>query len=254
MVLFVYTHDGWLRVKQNLNEVENLYFRHSRKSRPELEPDELLERGEQRSLTSASRMGNTTPPPSITSPMDEGLSLEEPVRVPSNDCRSNQLTRPLSIPAEDTTPLTPDPEGSTSHRQPTSNPVSQPSSFATHSPTSQCLSRQATLTSLDGSSGHSPGSSSGSTLTYDSFWSSHSSSSLSYRSRLSESSSSFASFKQPFTNSFTHPQKSNPIIPTLSFPSSPPNSNTLHTAMGSFHHADLALAGQENGSFLPPQL
>jgi len=185
--------------------------------------------------------------------MDEGLSLEEPVRARSNDSRPDQLTRSLSVHVEETTPPTPDPEGPTSHRKPTSDSVSQPSSFATHHPASQGLSRQPTLSSLDGPSGHSPGSSSGSTLTYDSFWSSHSSSSLAYRSRLSESSSSLVSFKQPFTNSFTHAQKSNPIIPTLSFPSSPPNPNTLHTAMGSFHHADLALAGQGDGSFLPPQ-
>jgi len=196
-------------------------------------------------------MDNNIPSPSINSPMGEGISMEEPVQPPSDDCRPNQLARSPSIPTEETTPPTPDAEGSISYRQSITNSALQPSSLATHSPASQSLSRQPTLPSLDGSAGHSPGTSSGSTLTYDSFWSSHSSSSLTYRSRLSES--SFASFKQPFTNSFAHVHKSNPIIPTLSFPSSPPNSNNLHTAMGSFHHADLALAGQENGSYLPSQ-
>ena len=227
-----------------MNEVENLYFRHSRKSRPEPEPDEALGRGELRPLTSVSRVDNNIPLPSVGSPVHKGISMEEPS---SNDCPPDHMTRSLSVPAEETTPQTPDPEGSISHRQPTTNPAPQPpSSLPPHSPASQSLSRHPTLSSLDGSVGRSPGS----TLTYDSFWSSHSSSSLTYRSRLSETSA--ASFKQPFT-SFTHVQKSNPIIPTLSFPASPPSPNSLHTATGSFHHADLALAGQENGSFLPSQ-
>ena len=247
---FVYTHHDRLRIKQNLNEVENLYFRHSRKSRPESEPDESLERGELRPSTSVPRGDISIPSPSINSPMDEGISVEESVQISNNDCRPNRLTGTLLV--EETTPPTPGPEGPTSHRQPTADPASQPpSSLTIHPPISQSLSRQPTLSSLDGSAGRSPGSSSGSTLTYDSFWSSHSSSSLTYRSRLSES--SFTPIKQPFTNSFAHTQKSNPIVPTLSFPSSPPNSNSLHIAMGSFHHADLALAGQENGSFLSPQ-
>jgi len=199
-----------------------------------------------------SRPDNNIPSPSISSFMDEGAPVEELVQPASNDRRPNSPTRSLSVPAEEATPTAPNPDGSISHHQPTTNPTPQPSSsLMTHSLAPQSLSRQPTLSSLDGSAGRSPGSSSGSTLTYDSFWSSHSSSSLNYRSRLSES--SFASFKQPFTTSFTHVQKPNPIIPTLSFPSSPPSSNSLHTAMGSFHHADLALAGQENGSFLPPQ-
>lgn len=249
LVPFVYTHDDRLRIKQNLNEVENLYFRHSRKSRPESEPDESLERGELRPSMGVPKVDVNIPSPSINSPMDEGISAEEPVQISNNDCRLNRLTRALSTPAEETAPPTEDP---TSHRQPTTDPASQPpSSLTIHSPASQNLSRQPTLSSLDSPTGRSPGSSSGSTLTYDSFWSSHSSSSLTYRSRLSES--SLTPFKQPFTNSFAHAQKSNPIVPTLSFPSSPPNSNALHIAMGSFHHADLALAGQENGSFLSPQ-
>lgn len=249
---FVYTHDDRLRIKQNLNEVENLYFRHSRKSRPESEPDELLERGELRPSMGTPRVDINIPSPSINSPMGEGISAEEPVLIPNNGCRPNRLTRALSIAAEETTPPTPGLEGPSSHHQPTTDPTSQPpSSLTIHSPTSQSLSRQPTLSSLDGPVGGSPGSSSGSTLTYDSFWSSHSSSSLTYRSRLPES--SITPFKQPFTNSFAHAQKSNPIVPTLSFPTSPPNSNALHIAMGSFHHADLALAGQENGSFLSPQ-
>ncbi|KAF9643310.1 hypothetical protein BDM02DRAFT_3273107 [Thelephora ganbajun] len=240
---------GW--IKQNLNEVENLYFRHSRKSRPESEPDESLERGELRPLASVSRVDNNIPSPPINSPMDEGVLGEEPVRPPSNDRPLNHQPSSLSIPAEEATSTTLNSAGSIFHRQPTTNPAPQPSfSLTPHSPAPQNLSRQPTLSSLDGSTGRSLGNSSGSTLTYDSFWSSHSSS-LTYRSRLSES--SFASFKQPFTTPFTHAQKLNPIIPTLSFPSSPPSSNSLHTAMGSFHHADLALAGQENGSFLPPQ-
>ena len=250
-MFFAYAHDDWLRIKQNLNEVENLYFRHSRKFRPESEPDESVERGELHPLASVPRIDNNIPSPSINSPIDEGISTEEPVRTLKNDCRPNQPARSLSIPAEETAPPTLGPEGSISHRQPITDSAPQPPSLATHCPASKSLSRQPTLSSLDSSTGRSPGSSSGSTLTYDSFWSSHSSSSLTYRSRLSES--SFPSSKQPFTDSFTHVQKSNPIIPTLSFPSSPPNSSTLHIAMGSFHHADLALAGQENGSFLPPQ-
>lgn len=194
--------------------------------------------------------GNVSPP-FINSPTDEGIPVEEPIRPLSNGSRQNHRTRSLSIPAEETTRSTmADPDGLVSHREQATNPVPQPPSVpTTHSPAPQSLSRQPTLQSLDGSAGRSPGSSSGSTLTYDSFWSSHSSSSLSYRSRLSESSSSF---KQSFTT-FNNVQRSNPIIPTLSFPSSPPSSNSLHTAMGSFHHADLALAEQENGSFLPPQ-
>lgn len=235
-----------------MNEVENLYFRHSRKSRPESEPDELSERGELRPLAGVSRPDNNIPSPSISSFMDEGAPVEEPVQPPSNDHRPNSPTRSMSVPAEEATSVAPNPDGSTPHHQPTINPTPQPSSsLTTHSPAPQSLSRQPTLPPLGGSVCRSPGSSSGSTLTYDSFWSSHSSSSLTYRSRLSEP--SFASFKQPFTTSFTHAQKSNPIIPTLSFPSSPPSSHSLHTAMGSFHHADLALAGQENGSYLPPQ-
>lgn len=241
------------RIKQNLNEVENLYFRHSRKSRPESELDESLERGESRPLPSVLRPDNTAPSPSISSPMDDEVALVEgPVRPPSCDGRLNHPTRSLSMPVEEKTSATPDPDDSVPHSQQTTGSAPPPSSsLATHSPTPHSLSRQPTLSSLDGSAGRSPGRSSGSTLTYDSFWSSHSSSSIStsYRSRLSES--SFASLKQPFTTSFTHVQKSNPIIPTLSFPSSPPTSNSLHTAMGSFHHADLAR--QENGSFLPPQ-
>lgn len=244
LIVFLSSHDDWFRIKQNLNEVENLYFRHSRKPRPESELDESLERGELRPLTSVAGPDNNVPSPSISSLMDEGAPAEEPVRPPSN----NHPSRSLSIPAEETTP---NPDGPISRRQPTTNLAPQPPPSRTiHSPAPQSLSRQPTLSSLDGSAGRSPGSSSGSTLTYDSFWSSHSSSSLTYRSRLFEP--SHASFKQPFTT-FTHVQKSNPIIPTLSFPSSPPSSNALHTAMGSFHHADLALAGQENGSFLPPQ-
>jgi len=240
------------RIKQNLNEVENLYFRHSRKPRPESELDEPLERGEMGPLISVPRPDNNASSRSISSPMDEHVPGEEPIQPPSNDCRPSHRTRSLSSPAEETISPTPDLDGSISHRQQATNPIPQPSSsLTTHSPAPQSLSHQPTLSSLDGSASRSPGSSSGSTLTYDSFWSSHSSSSLTYRSRLSESSS--ASFKQPFTTSFTNIQKSNPIIPALSFPSSPPSSNSLHTAMGSFHHADLALAGQENGSFLPPQ-
>jgi len=233
-----------------LNEVENLYFRHSRKSRPDSEPDESLERGEMRPLANMPRPDNNVPPLSISSPVDERVTVEETAQPPSSDCRTNHLTRSLSSPAEETIP--PDLDGPISHRQQAANSNTQTSSsLMTHSPAPQSLSRQPTLSSLDGSAGRSTGSLSGSTLTYDSFWSSHSSSSLTYRGRLSESSS--ASFKQPFTTSFTDIQKSNPIIPALSFPSSPPSSNSLHTAMGSFHHADLALAGQENGSFLPPQ-
>ena len=242
------------RIKQNLNEVENLYFRHSRKPRPESEPDEPLGRGEQRrdALTSVPRPDNNAPSPSVSSPMDEVAPVEEPVRPPSNSGRSNHPTTPLLIPVEETTFATSDPDGSVPHRQSTINPAPQSSSsLATHSPAPQSLSRQPTLLSLDGSAGRSPSSSSGSTLTYDSFWSSHSSSSLTYRNRLSEP--SFASLKQPFPTSFVHAQKSNPIIPTLSFPSSPPSPNSLHTAMGSFHHADLALARQDSGSFFPPQ-
>ena len=242
LVVFFSSHEDWFRIKQNLNEVENLYFRHSRKPRPESESDESLERGEQRPLTSVAKPDNNVPSPSVSSLMEEGAPAEGP--------NNNYPPRSLSIPTEETTSTTPNPDGSTSHRQPTTNLAPQlPPSRTAHSPAPQSLSRQPTLSSLDESTGHSPGGSSGSTLTYDSFWSSHSSSSLTYRNRLSEP--SFASFKQPFTT-FTHVQKSNPIIPTLSFPSSPPSSS-LHTAMGSFHHADLALAGQENGSFLPPQ-
>jgi hypothetical protein len=203
-------------------------------------------------LTSVPKPDNNFPSPSISSPMDEVAPVEGPVRPPSNGGRPSHPTRPLSMPAEETTSTTPNPDGSVPHRQPTTNPTPQPSSsLTTHSPVSQSLSRQPTLSSLSGSAGRFPGSSSESTLTYDSFWSSHSSSSLTHRDRLPES--SFASLKQPFATSFTHVQKSNPIIPTLSFPSSPPSSNSLHTAMGSFHHADLALARQENGSFLPSQ-
>jgi len=238
------------RIKQNLNEVENLYFRHSRKSRPESEPDESLEREEPRPLTSVLRPDNNAPSPSLSSPMDE--VTRESVRPPSNGGRSNHPTTPSSIPVEETTSVTLDPDDSVPHRQSTINSAPQPSSsLATHSPAPLSVSRQPTLSSLDASAGRSPSSSSGSTLTYDSFWSSHSSSSLTYRNRLSEP--SFASLKQPFTTSFAHVQKSNPIIPTLSFPSSPPSPNSLHTAMGSFHHADLALARQDNGSFFPPQ-
>jgi len=211
-----------------------------------------MERGELRSLTNVPRPDNNILSPSVSLFMDEGVPVGEPVRPPGDDCRPNRTTRSLSTPTEEITPTTPNPDGANFHRQPITNSATQSSStLTTNPPVSQSLSRQPTLSSLDGSAGHSPGSSSGSTLTYDSFWSSHSSSSLTYRSRLSEPSS--ASFRQSFTTSFTHVQKSNPIIPTLSFPSSPPSSNSLHTAMGSFHHADLALAGQENGSFLPPQ-
>lgn len=240
------------RIKQNLNEVENLYFRHSRKSRPESELDESLEHGEMRSSANMLRWDNNIPSSSVNSPMDETASVEEPVRPPSNGCRSNYRPGSLTMSVEEAIPTTPEPDGSTSHRQHPINPMSQPpSSLRLHSPSPQNLSRQPTLSSLDRSAGRDSGSSSGSTLTYDSFWSSHSSSSLTYRSRLTDSSS--ASLKQQFTTSFANVQKSNPIIPTLSFPSSPPSSNPLHTAMGSFHHADLALAGQENGPFLPPQ-
>lgn len=239
------------RIKQNLNEVENLYFRHSRKSRPDSEPDDSLERGEMRPFPIIPRPDSNVPSPSISPPMDEGASVVEPIRPSSSDCQLNHQTRFLSLPEGETTSITPDPDGSVSHRQQGTNPAPQSSSvLTTHSPTPHSVSRQPTLSSLDGSAGRSPGSSSASTLTYDSFWSSHSSSSLTYKSRLSESSST--SLKQPFIT-FTSVQKSNPIIPTLSFPSSPPSSNSLHTAMGSFHHADLALAGQENGSLLPPQ-
>lgn len=239
---------GW--IKQNLNEVENLYFRHSRKSRPDSEPDDSLERGEMRPFPNIPRPDSNVPSPSINPPLNEGASVVEPIQPPSNDCQPNHQTRSLSLPEEDTVSVTPDPDGSVCHRQQGTNPAPQSSSaLTTRSPTPHSLSRQPTLSSLDGSAGRSPGSSSASTLTYDSFWSSHSSSSLTHRSRLSESS---ISLKQPFVT-FTSVQKSNPIIPTLSFPSSPPSSNSLHTAMGSFHHADLALAGQENGSLLPPQ-
>ena len=235
-----------------MNEVENLYFRHTRKPRPDSEPDESLERGELHPPTSVPRPDNIAPSPSISSLMDEAASVDEPLRPPSNDGRLNNPTTSLSLPVGETTPTTPHPEGLAPHPQPTANPAPQPSSsLATHSPALQGLSRQPTLSSLDGSTGHSPGGSSGSGLTYDSFWSSHSSSSLNYRSRLPDN--SFTSFRQPFTTTFPHVQKSNPIIPTLSFPSSPPSSDSLHTAMGSFHHADLALARQESGSFLPPQ-
>lgn len=199
-----------------------------------------------RPLTNTLRWDNNIPSQSVNSPMDEGAPLEEP--VPSNDCRPNHRAGSLTMPSEEVVSTTPEPDGSISHHQQTTNSAS---SLRNHSPSPRSLSRQPTLSSIDGSAGRSSGSSSGSTLTYDSFWSSHSSSSLSYRSRLSEPSS--VPFKQPFTNSFTTVQKSGPIIPTLSFPSSPPSSNSFHTAMGSFHHADLALAGQENGSFLPPQ-
>jgi len=248
---FLFTPTG-SRIKQNLNEVENLYFRHSRKPRPDSEPDESLERGELRPLTSVPRPDNNVPSPSVSSPMDEVVPVEEPMRPPSNGGRSNHPTTPLSIPVEETTLVTLDPDDSVPHRQSTIDSTPPPSSsLVTHSPAPQSLSRQPTLSSLDGPAGRSPSSSSGSTLTYDSFWSSHSSSSLTYRNRLSEPSS--ASLKQPFTTSFAHVQKSNPIIPTLSFPSSPPSPNSLHTAMGSFHHADLALARQDNGSLLPPQ-
>ena len=193
---------------------------------------------------------NNIPSPSANPPMDGGAPVEEPARPPSIDRRHR--TGSLTVLAEEGSSTTPEPDSSTSHRQQTTNPASQPpSSVRTQSPPPQNLSRQPTLSSLDGPAGRSSGNSSGSTLTYDSFWSSHSSSSLNYRSRLPESSS--GSFKQPFTTPFTSVQKSNPIIPTLSFPSSPPSSNSLHTAMGSFHHADLALAGQENSPFLPPQ-
>jgi len=239
------------RIKQNLNEVENLYFRHSRKSRPESEPDEALERGELRPPASVPRSDNNAPSPSVSSPMDEVAPVEVPVRPPSNDGRSNHPTTSLSIPTEETTFATLDPDCSLPRHQSTTSSAPRPSpSPTTHSPVPQSLSRQPTLSSLDGPAGRSPSSSSGSTLTYDSFWSSHSSSSLTYRNRLSEPSS--ASLKQPFTTPFAHVQKSNPIIPTLSFPSSPPSPNSFHTAMGSFHHADLALARQDNGSFLPP--
>lgn len=198
------------------------------------------------------RPDDNAPSPSISSPMDETAPVEEPMRPPSNGGRSNHPTTPSSIPVEETTFVTSDPDGSVLHRQSTINSAPQPSSsLATHSPAPQSLSRQPTLSSLDGSAGRSPSSSSGSTLTYDSFWSSHSSSSLTYRNRLSEP--SFASLKQPFTTSFAHVRKSNPIIPALSFPSSPPSPNSLHTAMGSFHHADLALARQDSVSFFPPQ-
>jgi hypothetical protein len=248
----LFVHNDWFRIKQNLNEVENLYFRHSRKSRPESEPDESLERGELRPLTSVPKPDNNVRSPSISSFMHDVVPVDEPLRPSSNEGQPNRPTMSLSIPAEEITAATPNLDGSVPHHYPTTNlPTQPPSSPTSHSPVPQSLSRQPTLSSLDGSGGRSPGSSSGSTLTYDSFWSSHSSSSLTYRSRLSEP--SFASLRQPFTTSFTHAQKSNPIIPTLSFPSSPPSSNSLHTAMGSFHHADLALAGQENGSFLPPQ-
>lgn len=195
------------------------------------------------------RPDNNIPSPSTSSPMDEGTTAGEPIQPQGDDGRPNHPTRSLSIPAEETTSTTPNPDGSNPPRQQTTDSAPQPSPHATHPPAPQNLSRQPTLSSLDGSASRSPGSSSGSTLTYDSFWSSHSSSSLTYRSRLPESSS--ASLKQPFATSFTNLQKSNPIIPTLSFPSSPLNSNSLHTAMGSFHHADLALGGQESGSFLP---
>jgi len=235
---------GW--IKQNLNEVENLYFRHSRKSRPESELEESLERGEMRPLTNMLKWDNNIPSPSVNSPMDEGAPVEEPGHPPSND------GQPIHRTKEEAISTTPEPDGSISHRQQTTNPTSQPSlSLRTNSPSPQGLSRQPTLSSMEGSAGRSSGDSSGSTLTYDSFWSSHSSSSLTYRSRLSETPS--ASYKQPFTTSFTNVQKPNPIIPALSYPSSSPSSNPLHTAMGSFHHADLALAGQENGSFLPQQ-
>ena len=197
------------------------------------------------------RPDNNAPSPSVSSPMDEVAQVEKPMQPPSNGGRSNRPTTPLSIPVEEAAFETLDQDGLVLHRQSTINSVPQLSSLATHSPAPQSLSRQPTLSSLDGSAGRSPSSSSGSTLTYDSFWSSHSSSSLTYRNRLSEP--SFASLKQPFTTSFAHVQKSNPIIPTLSFPSSPPSPNSLHTAMGSFHHADLALARQDSVSFFPPQ-
>ena len=198
-----------------------------------------------RPLANILRWDTNVPSSSVNSPMDEAA----PVGEPGGDCRPDYRTGSLIIPVEETISTTPEPESSNSHRQQITNLASQPpTSLPTHSPSPQSLSRQPTLSSLDGNAGRSAGSSSGSTLTYDSFWSSHSSSSLTYRSRLPESSST--SFKQPFPTPFTSVQKSNPIIPTLSFPTSPPNSNSLHTAMGSFHHADLALAGQ---SFLPPQ-
>jgi hypothetical protein len=197
-----------------------------------------------RPLANMLRWDNNIPSPFVNLPIDDGTQVEEP----GSDCRPNHRTGSLIIPVEATS-TTPEPDGSISHRQQTTNPVPHPSpSLRTHSPSPQGLCHQQTISSLDGSAGRSSGSSSGSNLTYDSFWSSHSSSSLSYRSRASESSST--SFKQP---SYTNVQKSNPIIPTLSFPTSPPSSNSLHTAMGSFHHADLALAGQENVLFLPPQ-
>lgn len=195
-----------------------------------------------RPLENILRWDINIPSSSVNLPMDEGAPVEDP----DGDCRPDHRTGSLIVPAEEAIPTTPGPDGSTSHRQQITNPASQPStSLRTHSPSPQSLSRQPTLSSLDGPAGRSTGSSSGSTLTYDSFWSSHSSSSLTFRNRLPDSSST--SFKQPFP---TNVQKSNPIIPTLSFPTSPPTSNSLHTAMGSFHHADLALAGQ---SFLPPQ-
>ena len=198
------------------------------------------------------RPDNNVPSPSVSSPTNEAAPIEEPVRPPSNGGRPNHPTTSLSIPVEETALPTLDPDGLVPQHQPTTNSALQPiSSLTTHSPAPQSLSRQPTLSSMDGSAGRSPSSSSGSNLTYDSFWSSHSSSSLTYRNRLSEP--SFAPHKQPFTTSFPHVQKSNPIIPTLSFPSSPPSPNSLHTAMGSFHHADLALARQDNGAFIPPQ-
>ena len=234
----------YFRIKQNLNEVENLYFRHSRKSRPETEQDEPLERGEMRLLMNTPKSENGISSPSIRSPMDEGAIIEEPaIRPPSDDHSRNRQTLTPSVPTEETISTTPDSEGPDFHQQ----SISRPSFLhTTQPPASQGLFPQPTLTSVDGS----VGSSSGSTLTYDSFWSSHSSSSLNYRSRLSDSS---APSKPLLTTSFTNAHKSNPIIPTLSFPSSPPSSISMHTAMGSFHHADLALVGQENRSFFPPQ-
>ena len=205
-----------------------------------------------RPSTNMLRWDNNIPSPSVNSPMDEAAPMEEPARSPSDDCQPNHRTGLLTVSAEEAISTAPEPDGSISHRQQTTHPALQPSaSLQTHSPSPQSFSRLPTLPPLDGSTGRSSGSSSGSTLTYDSFWSSHSSSSHNYRSRLPEPSPT--SSKQSFTASFTNVQKSNPIIPTLSFPSSPPSSNPLHTAMGSFHHADLALAGQENGSFLPPR-
>lgn len=260
-----------------MNEVENLYFSHSRKPRTELpvEPDNLDANTRDAShplvATNQSPSNSLSIPdiPQQTSPVVDA----EQVGTQEDSEEALKSLPPLSkSTSHDTTSLT-SPGQSTSLKPkssllqmpsshpptPSSNansPFQQTSSFlyaaTVSSPSpSHSLPRRPSLQPSNSllNLNNNNSSNASSSLTYDSFWSSHSSSTLQYRNLLANTSATTAAPSQskcpaPGTSIAASGMLTSTMTLAPSFQPQPP---AFHSAMGAFDHSDLAFA-QHDGS------